>query len=304
MYAGDAQLHNMASLLASCGADAQPLGGVQNKEEELQSKHTQWEAQLAEAAKREAAEKQKRRQTEQEADGMAASAHGILVTPINELNRTELLCCLLQSRRRPSARRSSASRRSRRCFGSKSASSRRCKPPPTRTPSRLLCKPSGTCRYRMLVRTQVTPVRSLSIAGLEADLVKADQEKQQLLRANLENAQKFQQEMERQRLEVVAVRQPAGGPQRAANRGNVRVPVTAPKERSAWDKLFGTSLPLLSDLVNPIKYGLLFKRSAWFRRWDKRLVVLVDSMMYYFDSYNQVHFFFTRRCWLAGLLAC
>ena len=164
--------------------------------------------------------------------------------------------------------------------------------------------PSGTCRYRMLVRTQVTPVRSLSIAGLEADLVKADQEKQQLLRANLENAQKFQQEMERQRLEVVAVRQPAGGPQRAANRGNVRVPVTAPKERSAWDKLFGTSLPLLSDLVNPIKYGLLFKRSAWFRRWDKRLVVLVDSMMYYFDSYNQVHFFFTRRCWLAGLLAC
>lgn len=79
----------MVSLLASSGADAQPLGGVQNKEEELQSKHTQWEAQLAEAAKREAAEKQKRRQTEQEADGMAASARGILVTPINELNRTE-----------------------------------------------------------------------------------------------------------------------------------------------------------------------------------------------------------------------
>jgi hypothetical protein len=77
------------------------------------------------------------------------------------------------------------------------------------------------------------------IKELEADRAKADQEKQQLLKANLENAQKFQAEMERQRTEVVAQRPVQQ--QRVVPR-NVRMPVQAPKERSAWDKFFGTSV--------------------------------------------------------------
>lgn len=117
------------------------------------------------------------------------------------------------------------------------------------------------------------------IKCLEEEAEKAEADKKQLqqelntaLEINLENARQFERQLQ-------AVEEPVINPLQQARPKEARSPLMA---------LLGfKTLPLLSELRDPVKFGFLLKRSAWLRRWEKRWVVLHGSFLYYFENNHQ-----------------